>query len=106
MQPGRHQAEPLHRNAGAPGLGAVGAEQRHGLALAQAGRRHGGLHAPDQRQGRAIGQAAAVPGEGGASGKRASERIAMVTTVGAWAMLPFIVVPFPKAALPRPILSS
>ena len=69
MQPGRDQAEARRRHAGAPGLGAVGAEERHGLALGEPGRRHRRLQAADQVEGGAIGEAAAVPREGRAIGK-------------------------------------
>ena len=64
MQPGRHQAEARRGHAGAPGLGAVGAQEGHGLALGEPGRRHRRLQAADQVEGGAIGEAAAVPRKG------------------------------------------
>ena len=64
MQPGRDQAEARRRHAGAPGLGTVGAQERHGLALGQPGRRHRRLQAADQVEGGAVAEAGAVPREG------------------------------------------
>jgi hypothetical protein len=69
MQPGRDQAEGRRGHAGAPGLGAVGAEERHRLALGEPRRHHRRLQAADQVQGRAIGEAAIVPHERLAIGK-------------------------------------
>jgi hypothetical protein len=64
MQPRADDAQPLRRRSGAPRLGAVGAQERDRLALAQSDGCHCRLQATDHRQGAAIGEAAAIPGEG------------------------------------------